>query len=279
MDGSDTTIRSRELGEGLRRAMALAGLNGKATAAALGWSQTRLSRVLTGKRGVKEGDVAAFLGVCQVIDPERARLLGLCRERGEQGWWHQHGKHLPKPLLTLIEHESKATRIASFEAMTVPGLLQTGDYTTALLRESQHVPTSQIPARVAASLARQNLFSGDHPPVFTFYVHEFALRLPVGGPAVMAGQLHHLLRMATRPQVSIRVVPQAAGALAGTARPFTLLEVPEFRPVVHLDGLFVEKSGEIGVYDSILGRLDEVALSVPESQESIAALAAELYES
>lgn len=282
MDDREPTIRSRELGDGLRRAMAIAGLNGKATAAALGWSPTRLSRVLTGKRGIKEGDVASFLGVCQVIEPERARLLKLCRERDKKGWWLQHGTHLPKALVTLIEHESKATRIAAFAVMTMPGLLQTGDYTTALLREPQHVPASRIPGRVAANLARQNLFSGDQPPRFTFFIHEFALRLPVGGPVVMADQLHHLLQVATRPKVTIRIVAQSAGASPGTAGPFTVLEVSGFRPVVCVDsetsGLFLEKPAEIDAYNSILARLDDVALSVPESQELIAALAIDLYE-
>jgi hypothetical protein len=73
------------------------------------------------------------------------------------------------------------------------------------------VPVSEIDDRVAARLARQSLFSRDPPARFTFYLHEFALRLPVGGPAVMVEQLHHLLRMSRRSYLTLRVVPAALG--------------------------------------------------------------------
>lgn len=281
MDDREPTIRSRELGDGLRKAMECAGLNGKATAQALGWSQTRLSRVLTGKRGIPEADVASFLTVCKVREPERARLLKLCQERTKQGWWQQYRRHVPQQLIILIEHETKATRIASFAATTMPDLLQTGDYTTALLRESRRMPAGRIPTQVAASLARQNLFSLHEPPRFTFFIHEFALRLPVGGPVVMSGQLHHLQQMTTRPNVTIRVIPRSIGSHPGIAGSFTLLEVSDFRPVVYLESdtscLFLDQPEEIAAYRSILDGLDGVALSDRGSSDLTAALATELY--
>jgi hypothetical protein len=64
--------------------------------------------------------------------------------------------------------------------MVVPGLLQTADYARALIRETGIVPAGEIDDRVAARLARQNLFSRERPPRFTYYLHEYALRLPVG---------------------------------------------------------------------------------------------------
>jgi hypothetical protein len=53
MRDREPTIRSRELGEGLR--------------------------LLSGKRGGSALDVAAFLGACRVKGPERDRLLALCQ--------------------------------------------------------------------------------------------------------------------------------------------------------------------------------------------------------
>ncbi|MGH3889760.1 MAG: Scr1 family TA system antitoxin-like transcriptional regulator, partial [Pseudonocardiaceae bacterium] len=62
----------------------------------------------------------------------------------------------------------------------------------------------------------------------------FALRLPVGGPAVMAEQLAHLQRKATRPYLTLRVVPAARGGHAAAAGAFRLMEFAEFRPVAYL---------------------------------------------
>jgi Domain of unknown function (DUF5753) len=134
----------------------------------------------------------------------------------------------------------------------------------------------------AARLARQSLFSRDHPPRFTFYLHEFVLRLPMGGAAVMSDQLHHLLRMAVRPYITLRVVPTALGAYAAMIEAFTFMEFAEFRPVVYLESttssLFLEKPVEIDAYPGILPALAETALGEEESRELIAALATELSE-
>ena len=280
MRDREPTIRSRELGEGLRRAMEHAGLTGKEAAKLLDWSPSWVSRLLSGKRHATAVHVSAFLAVCRVTGVERDRLLALCEEQHTPGWFQQHGSRLPQQLLTLIDHENKAIAISEFQEPGMPGLLQTGDYTRALLSRSGNVPADEVDARVAARLARQSLFSREHPPRFTFYLHEFVLRLPVGGPVVMSDQLHHLLRMAVRPYLTLRVVPAALGAHAGMAGAFRLMEFAEFKPVVYLESitssLFLEKPVEIDAYRGILGALAETALGEGESRELIATLATEL---
>ena len=280
MRDREPTIRSRELGEGLRRAMHGAGLTGKQAAHRLGCSPSWVSRLLSGKRGGTEVDVAAFLAICRVQGAERDRLLGLCREQNTQGWFQQHGSRLPKQLVTLIDHENRAVGIGDFQATLVPGLLQTGDYARAVISRNVNVPVDEVDDRVAARLARQSLLSRDRPPCLTFYLHEHSMRLPVGGPAVMAEQLRHLLRLAARPYLALRVVPAALGAHAAMSGPFTLMEFAEFRPVVYLDSetssLFLERAEEAAAYQNILGALADTALSEGQSRELIATLATEL---
>ncbi|MCA1671746.1 MAG: helix-turn-helix domain-containing protein [Actinobacteria bacterium] len=281
MPHREPTIRSRELGDGLRQAMQDAGLTGKQAAQMLSWSQSFVSLLLAGKRGASEVDIAAFLGVCRVQGPERDRLLALCRAQDTPGWLQQHGSRLPQQLRTLIDHENKAVAISDFQPLVVPGLLQTGEYARALIRETGIVPPGEVDDRVAARLARQSLFSRERPARFTFYLHEFALRLPVGGPAVMVEQLHHLLRMSRRSYLTLRAVPAARGGHAGIAGHFKLMEFAEFRPVAYLDSetacLFLEKPEEIAAYRRILTALADTALGEGESRELIAALATGLY--
>ncbi len=281
MRDREPTIRSRELGEGLHRAMRQAGLDQKGAAQKLGWSQSRVSRLLSGKRGGTEVDVSAFLAVVEVTGAERDRLLGICREQNIPGWLQQHGTRLPQQLRTLIDHENKAVTIDDFQATVVPGLLQTTDYARALIREVGMIPAEEIEDRVAARLGRQSLFGRERPARFTFFIHEFVLRLPVGGPAVMFEQLEHLLRKATRPYLTLQVVPAALGGYAAATGSFTLMEFAEFRPVAYLEtetaSLFLEKPEEIAAYRRILGLLAQTALGERESTELIATLANGLY--
>ena len=216
MRDREATVRSRELGEGLRRAMERARLNGKQVAHQLDWSPSWVSRLLSGKRNASPLHVAAILGLCRVTGPERERLLGLCQDQNTPGWLQQYGSRLPKQLRTLIDHEDKAVAISDFQAMMVPGLLQIGDYARAVIRDPRTVPVDEVEDRVAARLARQRLLSRDRPPRFTFFIHELVLRLSVGGPVVISDQLHHLLRMSVRPYLTLRVVPAALGAHAGS---------------------------------------------------------------
>ena len=277
MPHRDPTIRSRELGEGLREAMKQAGLNGKQAAQLLDVTPSYVSMLLAGKRGASELDITAFLGVCRVRGAERDRLPALCREQDNPGWFQQHGSRLPKQLVTLIDHENKAVTISDFQPMVVPGLLQTAEYARALIRRTANVPTNEVEDRVAARLARQSLFSRDRPARFTYYLHEYALRLPVGGPVVMAEQLDHLLRMSKRSYLTLRVLPAAFGGHAGIAGQFMLMEFAEFKPVAYLDSetacLFLEKPEEIAAYRRILAALADTALGEGQSRELIAALA------
>jgi hypothetical protein len=72
--------------------------------------------------------VAGFLAMCRMTGAERDRLLGLCDDQHVPGWFQQHGSRLPRQLVTLIDHETKAVAISDFESTLVPGLLQIGDY-------------------------------------------------------------------------------------------------------------------------------------------------------
>ncbi len=281
MEDHEPTLRSRELGEGLRRAMQHAGLTGKQVAKLLGLSPSWVSRLVSGKRNVTAVQVSAFLAVCRAPSAERDRLLELCEDQHTPGWLQQHGSRLPLQLVTLIDHENIAVTISEFESTVVPGLLQTGDYTSALIREAGTLPAEEIDDRVAARLARQSLFSRDRPARFTFYLHEFVLRLPVGSPAVMADQLDLLERMSRRPYLTLRVVPAALGGHAAINGSFRLMEFAEFKPVAYLESetssVFLEKPVEIAAYRDILTLLAETALGEGESRKLIATLATELY--
>jgi transcriptional regulator with XRE-family HTH domain len=272
MQDREPTVRSREVGDFLRQAMRDAGYSGEDMARKLDWSASRVSRLVQGKRGGSD-----FLAICGVSAEERARLVKLCRDRMVEGWLQQYGSRLPLQVRTLVDHEMHATEISDFQSQLVHGLLQTGEYARAVISGCVNVPPAEVGDRVSARLGRAGLFSRDRPPKFTFYMHEFALRTPIGGCEVMSEQLHYLLRMSVRKYITLRVIPAAVGSHPALSGPFTLMDIPDFRPIVYIDSetscLFLEKPEEIAAYRNILGSLGDVALNEGQSREVITRLA------
>lgn len=279
MEDRKPTVRSRELGEGLRRAMEYAGFNGSSIARRLGWSQGRVSRLLGGKRGGSGYDVAAFVAVCGIPNDEKDRLMALSIDHDKPGWFVQHGPVIPEQVLTLIDLETKATTMGAYQSVLLPGLLHTGGYARAVMAASANLPAEEIEDRVQARLARQSVLSRARPPKCTFFVHEFALRTPIGGPGVMSDQLHQLLRVMVQSNITLQVVPASIGAHAGLAGPFTLFDIPHFKPIVYLDSenssLFLETPIQIDSYRNILSALENRALDEGQSRKLITSLARE----
>jgi plasmid maintenance system antidote protein VapI len=275
-----STVRSRELGDALRTAMERANLSGKNVAHALDWSETKVSRLITGHRMVKETEIASLLTLCGIKGKEHERLLALARECNQMSWL-QRTSGLPEQLRTLISHEARAAFISEFQPSFVPGLLQTREYTEALLSRSAIMPPERLWEAVQAREGRQNIFNRHNPPVFTFFLHETVFHIPVGGSAVMSAQMHHLIRMNVRSNVGIRVVPAELGPHAGQAGSCRLMEFEEFGSVAYIEaeaiGLFLETPAEVAPYERIFADLQVCALDVPQSQDRIAELAVRLY--
>jgi hypothetical protein len=209
----------------------------------------------------------------------RDELLDLVRRSEERGWWtRQPG--LPQLWRSLIDFEAKATRVQNYEALVVPGLLQTAEYARAVIQGiAPTISDAELDNLVAARMARQAVLTRSSAPQFFAVIDEVALRRPVGEPGVMRRQLAHLLSVAEQPHVTLRVVPLAAGAHAGLRGPFVILEFAEEPALIYHENhgteLFLEEEADLAAYRVALGAILTVALAPPATIELIAALAAE----
>ncbi|WP_233594692.1 Scr1 family TA system antitoxin-like transcriptional regulator [Amycolatopsis sp. WAC 04169] len=79
------------------------------------------------------------------------------------------------------------------------------------------------------------------------YIDEAVLRRQVGGPRAMTHQLRHLVSIAERPTVELRVIPFAAGAYPGGD--YVLLEFGSTRPLAYSKhrgtGLFLHRRCDV----------------------------------
>jgi transcriptional regulator with XRE-family HTH domain len=277
----EPTVKSRELGRALARAAAAKGLNGRQIAFLLKWSPSRISRLYSGKRGARLVDIAAFLALVDVTGTRREELLELAKDAYDLGWWQQFGDRLPERHLTLAAHEDVSTAITEFQTDLVPGLVQTESYMRALMKVSPIIPDGEIDERVELRLMRQDIFDRKKPANFHFFLDEHVLTRTGFGRQIMSDQVHHLLRMAVRPRVAIRVIPDAVG-IHGGWYPFKLMDFIEINPVVFIENmtstLFLERKDTIESYRQIAADLDRVALDEGQSRAWLATVATALGE-
>jgi len=259
--------QSRELGDELRQYRELAGIPGHVLAERLGWSASKVSRIETGNSSVTEIDVVRYAAHCGVVADGIDALLTMCREPGTPGYWMSHR------LSTLVLHETTAESSSSYHPLVVPGLLQTEEYATALISAERLAPgLTQV--GVQARMERQRVLPRHD---FEFFIHEYALRLPVGGDRVMNEQLLKLVLLAEQPRLTIRVAPAVLGAQSVFGGSFELFRYAQHRPLIHLDsvGLFLEDPDQVATYQEKLNWMSEIALGREESREVLAALASE----
>jgi hypothetical protein len=75
------------------------------------------------------------------------------------------------------------------------------------------------------------------PPEVVAVLHEMVLRRLIGSPEIMHDQLTHLADLATRPNISVHVVPSSVGAHAGLSGDISLASGDGGPDVLHTDAV------------------------------------------
>ncbi|MEV0278913.1 helix-turn-helix transcriptional regulator [Streptomyces sp. NPDC050610] len=277
-------VRRRRLGAELRRQRETAGLTSRQAAAAVGWHQSKVSRIETGRSGVKPADVMRLLDAYEVVDAEqRALLAALCgpgpadRQGAGSGWWYAYGDLLPDGYRDFISLESAASQARTLETTVVPGLFQTPEYARAVTRAALgDPPNEQVEELVAVRMTRQSVLRGAAPMRLCAVLDEAVLRRAVGGPEVMAGQLRQLVEFGALPEVSLHVLPFAHGGHVGITGPFVIFS---FSPMADLDvvvldhltsSIYLDRKEDLLAYCTAFETLRARALPHDDSLDFIA---------
>ncbi|MFD3354799.1 helix-turn-helix domain-containing protein [Streptomyces fradiae] len=132
--------------------------------------------------------------------------------------------------------EAEAAVLHVYATQAVPGLLQTEEYARAVFAMWRpQLDEEVIEQRLAARLARQEVFTQRPAPHLSFVIEEAVLLRPLGGAVVRRGQLEQLLLIEEKRNVEVQVMPLSRQEHAGLAGPFTLMEMRDGRRIAYAE--------------------------------------------
>ncbi|WP_328917460.1 MULTISPECIES: helix-turn-helix domain-containing protein [unclassified Streptomyces] len=211
LSGRAPTAQRMMFGATLRKHREALGLTEREVAQQIGGcSASKISRLESGEHDFKERDVLSLLDVYKVVVPaERERLLLLSRQANEKGWWEAWRDVTPKELQTYVSLEDVAQRIRSYESAQLLGLLQTTDYTRALVRanSSQTDNGRQIDRITELRAERARRFMEESDTELMCVLDEVTLSRGYGTRQVMRDQIQHLIDLAEHERITFRLAP------------------------------------------------------------------------
>ena len=186
-----------------------AGLTGRALAALCGWHESKVSRIEHARTAPSADEIRAWCQYCGAPD-ETHELLAFLRSVEDMfvEWRRMERAGLKRAQEAVLPLWERTRIFRAYSSWLIPGAVQTPAYTKAILRAiaaRRDLPDDTDEAAAVRADRLRLLREGDHR--FFVVVEESVLRNVIGGADVMAGQLGHLITVASLPLVSLGIIP------------------------------------------------------------------------
>lgn len=270
-------VRHRIVGSALRLYRRDLGCSLEDAARILECHCSKISRIETGQRGIRNRELRELLDEYGVAKEEQETLAMIANPRGIYGWWKPHSHALPDIYVDLISLEMAAQQIMLYDAQQIPDLLQIKEYTNGLA----DVYADLIPHSLRQILAdvfptRQDIILGELRPEIAIVIGENALQRMPGGQAVARAQLAALASVNNSfPRVRMQVLlSEEETHFARSAGSFIVMrhaQIPSLQAVYlrgAANGIFIEDHREITAYVSGFRQLVASALT-PEASATL----------
>ncbi len=219
--GQDRQSLARALHD-LRKA---SGLSGDRLARRAGMSQSKVSRIETGRLLPSVVDVEQMLTALGVDDATRRELLTLARVANAE---YQDVRasvrrglhHRQRELATL---EANATLMRHFLPSLITGLLQIPEYMRAAMIPPVGPAVGDIGKATALKLERQAVLY-DKAKSFEFLLTESAVRWQLCEASIMAVQIDRLVSLSQQPNIRIGVLPLSRQVRNGAYHTFVIYD-------------------------------------------------------
>ncbi|MFF4533074.1 Scr1 family TA system antitoxin-like transcriptional regulator [Streptomyces sp. NPDC001407] len=164
----------------------------------------------------------------------------------------------------LVDAESQAKKIQHYTD-TIPGLLQTREYATAMLRAGVPFFGGDPDEKVEIRMGRQDVLGGSNPPWIWSVLDESALYRTLGQPDVMRDQLLHLIKLGEQPRINVQVIPFGQDTLIAGIGLTSIFSLRDGRTVVYrqepTDPKFITAPDDVEPFVALYDHLQAEALS------------------
>ena len=186
-----------------------AGLTGRALAELCGWHEAKVSRIEHARTAPSADDIRLWCQHCGA-SAETDNLLASLRSVSDMfvEWRRMERTGLKRAQEAVLPLWERTRIFRAYSGWLIPGVVQTPAYTRAILRAiaiRRGLPDDTDEAADVRADRLRLLREGDHR--FFVVMEESLLRTVIGGVDVMAGQLGHLITVASLPSVSLGIIP------------------------------------------------------------------------
>lgn len=272
-DTEQHSPQARLLGAELRELRKEAGLTVRQLSARVELGHAAVSRYETGVRSPALDTLARILTALGASGKRYEELMELARRSSEPNLIADTRSGLHKHLINLAEFERTAERIVHVAPLVIPGPLQTRSFAEKVM---ESLPGEERDIRIELRMARSSAVLASSK--LETIISERVLHDAIGGPAVMAEQLRHIVDAARRGAVDVRVLPSnlQQWTLAHNGS-FVLFEFAKASPIIHLEHYrgpaFLYDQKDVEAYRKALVTLTEAAMDPADSIELMATAA------
>ncbi|MFD5227464.1 helix-turn-helix transcriptional regulator [Streptomyces qaidamensis] len=221
MPDADPMVHRHRLSSQLQEARKKAGYTQPDVARETGWSLSKVMRLESGRVKISMTDLKALISFYGLSSDDSEKLRRAAEEARRQPWWYEYRSLLSEGFQSYLGYEASASVIRNFEALFIPGLLQTEEYAHVALQQSVVPEKEEL---LDLRMKRQERMLSESKTELRFLIDEAALRRVVGTAELMEAQIRHLQQISALDHVSVGVVPFSSGLYPLLRSPYVIFE-------------------------------------------------------
>ncbi len=264
----------QDLASALHDLRKASGLSGDRLARRCGMSQSKVSRIETGRLIPSVIDVEQVLTALEVDEATRRELLALARvanaEYQDVRASVRRGLHHRQRELAALE--ANATLVRHFLPTLVTGLLQIPEYMRAAMSTPVEPAAGDVGRAIALKLERQAVLY-DKAKDFEFLLTESAIRWQLCEPSIMAVQIDRLVSLSQQSNIRIGVLPLSVQVHHGAFHTFVTYDRRLVTIELFTGRLVLRDPKDIEYYRSLFNFFGAHALWADDARGVLKALA------
>lgn len=283
MPTSSPRVAQLEFSVRIRERRKELGLDAKTVSGRMGFSRNYYSAVENNRTILADDRVSELAEILELDESTTTEMADLARVARRSGWWDDYSNLLDESSVELWALEDGAYELDIVETNVVTGLLQTEDYSRAIIGADPRISVANERRFVESRRRRQQRLWGEDPVSLRVVLSEAAIMQEIGGPLILRQQLEYLLELVESMdgRLDLRLAPFSATSMINASTLVLMKFRSSYLPAViwREAGSAIESSGGeelVDIMSLLIQRTRGTSLSPAETigriEERVAAL-------